>query len=355
MKASKITSIETFRVFAIFAVICLHTNPFMHIGVYKWAFALINHACRFAVPYFFITSGFFFGKKIQSGISAWGLFYGYSKRLFILFFAWTLLYAVLPTTFPLKALTQGHFQNEVIPWLLKQPCETWAWISTHKIKFLAQGTSSPLWFLEALGIGLLILTCFIFLKKEKFLLSFSFLLFVAGLMAGPYAVTPLGFHFPLHFNTRHGPFFSTLFVAIGWKLSFLKERPSTTLSISLGMIGLCLQVSEALILWKFFGGCYWNDYFLGTVLFGAGVFLFTLSKPDFGELTIFPKWASLTLGIYVVHMYVRDVINLTVNEISPFHPFPLAWQIVFPLLVFFFSASFVGLLKKSRVTAFLVR
>jgi hypothetical protein len=56
--------------------------------------------------------------------------------------------------------------------------------------------------------------------KEKWLLLIGALLFLFGIIAGPWAVTPIGINTP--FNTKHGPFFSMIFFVTGWYLSLGK-------------------------------------------------------------------------------------------------------------------------------------
>ena len=66
----RINSVETCRVIAIIAVIILHAEPFRYgceeNEIYKqYAFIIFNQLSRFAVPFYFIISGFFWGKKTK--------------------------------------------------------------------------------------------------------------------------------------------------------------------------------------------------------------------------------------------------------------------------------------------------
>ena len=89
MQNSRLASIETFRIISVFAVVCIHAFPFRWVQGQEIAFYIINNACRFAVPFFFIVSGFFFGMKLNENIPVQSLLYRYLKRLLIIFGFWT--------------------------------------------------------------------------------------------------------------------------------------------------------------------------------------------------------------------------------------------------------------------------
>ena len=61
----RLVSLDACRVVAIFAVIVLHTMPFYGTrllgGFDGYIAAALNQGARFAVPFFFLASGFFFG------------------------------------------------------------------------------------------------------------------------------------------------------------------------------------------------------------------------------------------------------------------------------------------------------
>ncbi len=350
MEKPRMAGIETFRVFAILAVICLHTEPFHRIPQYQGCFEFINYFCRFAVPFYFLTSGFFWGKKLQTGAPVWNLFFNSGKQLLLLWGIWSLFYGLAPTSFPLKTLITHGSSRDWISWLLTTPSDTLTWIQQHKLTFLLQGTSTPLWFLMSLAMALLILSCFVYFKKEKFLLGFALILFLIGLLGGSYSKTPLGISFPFELNTRNGPFLSTLFVAVGWRLSFLKKLPALKWAFLLFLGGLLLNYTEFLFLLKCFNVQVGRDYVLGTIPFGVGAFLLALHAPDLGKGTFLPEWGKLVLGIYVTHRYVMSLILLLQNKYFPHLTGTFTWEILFSFVVFFSSAAVVSLLKKNRIT-----
>jgi hypothetical protein len=59
-------------------------------------------------------------------------------------------------------------------------------------------------------------------------LQYTTILYLLGLLGGPYSFILHDFGIDIKFNTRDGPFFTTLFFATGWFLSsgkfFIKPR-----------------------------------------------------------------------------------------------------------------------------------
>ena len=109
--------------------------------------------------------------------------------------------------------------------------------------------------------------------------------------------------------------------------------------------GFAFQEIESFLLWKFFKVNLVSDYLLGTVPYGAGVFLLAMAHPDFGKNTLFPKIGLLTLGIYVAHPLMQPYVQYFFNDYFN----PVLWQILFPPLLLIFTALFVYLLKKVPV------
>jgi len=79
----RIKSVDVIRLLAITAVIVIHTSTFKNIpgDLYENLFIILNQLSRFAVPFFFVIAGYFWGKKIRSGdsvtqvsIAAWSFF-----------------------------------------------------------------------------------------------------------------------------------------------------------------------------------------------------------------------------------------------------------------------------------------
>jgi len=350
-----IASIDFLRTFAIIMVIILHTfpykNPFPDIsGLTLYANVAINHFCRWAVPFFFIASGYFMGKKIRKGVPFSEFGCTYLKRLILVFFAWALIYNIIPRP------------NDTVENIFRLGAVDGITISfSDRIGQAVQSAKdnplvfafSPyyhLWFLTSLVTTVVIFFILIKIKKENWIFPISILLFLLALYWGSYS-TLLGVsRVPFDFEMRNGPFFSTLFFSVGWIFSGWKRFPGTVFALGLIIFGYFLQIFEAAILFNHFhSGRLIYDFFIGTVPFGIGVFLLCMSVPDLGAGIAISKIGTLTLGIYVIHPFIMESLYFMRNYMGI-----LAWQIISVILIFFLSLILVNWIKKSKAINFLV-
>lgn len=75
-------SIDLFKFIAAILVVAIHTHPFGENPDVDYYFTCF---CRIAVPFFFITTSFFFFRKAKPDIKA------YTKRLSILYLLWFII------------------------------------------------------------------------------------------------------------------------------------------------------------------------------------------------------------------------------------------------------------------------
>jgi surface polysaccharide O-acyltransferase-like enzyme len=94
----RIESVDVIRVIGILAVMGLHTSVCFgpnECGRFLNTAALFNQVERFAVPFFFMVSGYFWANKCRDQSDFWLRAVGMSKRILQIFVAWGLLYAVI--------------------------------------------------------------------------------------------------------------------------------------------------------------------------------------------------------------------------------------------------------------------
>ena len=337
----RISSIDFFRTIAIFAIIVLHTSPFKGSDnvFFESLYIGLNQAARFAVPYFFIVAGYFFGRKILSGTLPEKAFTLYAKRLLRLFFIWTIVYMILPTDIKKRIMELGLWEAtyEKIYYLVSDP-----------LTLLFQGSRGHLWFFLSLVMALGIITIFLKLNKKQFIMPVSVSLYFFGLIAGSYSATPLGID--ISFNTRNGPFFSTLLVAFGWYLASENFKMKPVYSLGLLTLGIFMHALEAYILWKYYGiSPLRHDYLFGTLLCGVGLTMFVLSQPTLFEGNLLTGWGRYTLGIYVLHLLIIDMLT-PLNKVIMF---PL-WDIIYPFIVYILCLSLVLVLSKNNAAKYIV-
>lgn len=80
-------AVDFFRFFCALLVVALHLHPFWQIN-YEFGFWLKEIFCRIAVPFFFVTSGYFLGEKIKDKKQTGR----YLRRLLMLYILYTIVY-----------------------------------------------------------------------------------------------------------------------------------------------------------------------------------------------------------------------------------------------------------------------
>lgn len=337
------SSIDFFRTIAIFAIITLHTSPF-HGRDGNLLHALdigINQATRFAIPYFLIVSGYYFRKKVSSDIAIGNAFKIYLQRIIPLFLIWTCIYIIVPTDIKKQVMEYG---------LLVAMSEKSHWIIADPATLLFQGYKGHLWYLISLLWALSIVTILSSMKKERWLLPIALTLCMIGLLGGSYAATPLGINLS-SFDTRNGPFFSTIFVSVGWYWAGNNFHLKRSTAIILLVVGIMMHVCEASILWKIYEvNPMRHDFLVGTIVCGVAftAYVLTLQNTAFDN-NLLARWGKYTLGVYLIHMLIIDVMT----PLDRIVPFPV-WDISYPFLVYLISVGTVMAFSRWKWTRKLV-
>lgn len=337
------SSIDYFKTIAIFAIITLHTSPFHgYEGNLLQALDVgINQAARFAIPFFFIVSGYLFKIKISCKAAPICVFKIYVKRIIPLFLLWTVIYIIVPTDIKKQVIEYGLWEamSKKIYWIIQDP-----------MTLLFQGYKGHLWYLMSLVWALGIVTLFVRMNKEKWLLPVAAMLYVFGLLGGSYATTPFGINV-LSFDTRNGPFFSTILVVMGCYLAGNKCKIRRSYWLGLLVLGASMHAFEVFALWKFYDvNPLRHDYLLGTLLCGVGLTAYVLSLPtNTYDKSFLAKWGKYTLGIYLLHLLIIDALTLFEKLV----PFPL-WDVSYPFIVYLLTICIVIALSKHRLARFMI-
>jgi len=145
-----------------------------------------------------------------------------------------------------------------------------------------------------------------------------------------------------------------LYVLLGYYLSRTQQNKKARIVIyALGLIGLSLHFCGTYFLTPNYGGSETiNTLFKGylnfpCILYSVAVFVFFKHINYAGlqnkrHAPIINSLHASTLGIYLIHIYVIDIltISLHINQLS------LTWRIFGPLLIFLLSFLLVQLLKR---------
>lgn len=341
----RISSVDAMRFIAIVSIIAIHTHPFSlpegEVNAwYHYLHLAINQIARFAVPFFFAISGYFYGIKINKGaclvLTTKKMFY----RLIVLYAGWCFIYFM-----PYNLTLIGEHG-------ILGPVKHAYWDVTNAIRdpiaFFFQGSKSHLWFLMSLILCIVITAVFIKMKAFTSLIVVSLALYIIGVLAKAYSDTEVGLD--TDFNTRNGPFFGLLLFVTGYWLSF--KRPTVQWFYLGGVvftIGMLMHFAEIFILMRWYGTSMLQDFVFGTYFMGVGVTLIALSNHRMLSNDMFANLGRLTLGIYASHFIFIDLLK-PVDKVWD-HPL---WEVSFVIVVLVLSIVLTKLLLKSRYTQRLV-
>lgn len=294
-RPERLTGIELGRIVACLAVIVIHQN-LSDYGGNESIYNLFTNASLWAVPFFFMLSGYFMSVE-ESWVK---LIVKYFVRLAPITIFWITIYAAI--------------WSEPI-WFLD------GFKSTLKILYTG-GAGYHLWFLPSLGMCLAIAAIFLHFRAVNFLFAIALAIFLVGLAFGPYAPAIYGVqHGDVDppFNTRNGPFFGLIFLTLGVLLQVQKIRLEAFAGASLVAIGSILVAAEV----AFLNTVYQSpttgyDYLLGSVPLSLGMFILFLrlniSSIRMAQVVRF--LGSASLGIYTVHAVVLQVVTQATQPAS---------------------------------------
>lgn len=297
MNRERIHSVDTLKVFAILAIVGIHTHPFETYDEDLYYF--LDKCFWFSVPLFFIISGFLLGKKVNSDPSnIKPIILNSCKRLLFLFVWWSIIYGILIGVYYSRG-TEHTNPTELISILFTVFVNH---VTNNPINFIFEGGMGILWFLTALALSQYTILFFHLLKKESLLIYFGCGLYIIGLLGGAYSLTPIGFG-EFFMNPKYGPFFGTVFTILGWNASRYQADKETLFikGLLLFLIGCVSYYLEWSMIYNKYFDAFWHDCVLGSIPLAYGIFLMALTMPALGKGTFLPKFGALTLGVYVTH------------------------------------------------------
>ena len=181
----------------VFRFFCACLIVMIHMGFNKdtpIAYMTVKCFSLQAVPFFFIVSGFFFSKKLETADNPKSFIIRYSMRLLVFYGLWIL------TQIPLF-ISDYVVANEGKPWF---------YIAFLLIRRILFAGTAPFWYLLVLSESVLIAGFFLLHKKETALYWFGGIGLLLGLI---YDLNLNFFIFPV-FN-------SAIYAVFSWSLNFL--------------------------------------------------------------------------------------------------------------------------------------
>jgi len=328
----RIDSLDTLKGLAIISVIYIHSKFFFSSREIAEAlnFVLANTS-RFAVPAFFLTSGFLLGRKIKEKndlsfirrqLESIGLYYLLASAIYI-----------IPTVAILHA--NQYLKLEVVSNWLK-PVNIGVQ-GLFNFLYLGKAIAPFLWFFTALFYSLIGVYAFTRKYSAKYLVLGSAVLHASLVLSNTY----LFWEGPL-LPVEDALFFGLLFTSTGFwieKQDFQKLWSEKTL---LGLTGLffLLNLLERVFIslkvpsWDiyFWEGFFWGPYSLFTAPMTVFLFLYLLKKPDLGNDSRINLYGKYTLTGYILHPIIIGGLvglSLVLEALLPLQIMgTLAWDLV---------------------------
>jgi hypothetical protein len=313
--------LNVWKAIAAFFVVFIHCSFPSPVG------GMMNGLARFAVPLFFMISGYFCYGKGMDTVSR------RVRRTFQLFltangvyFLWKLLALASEKSLTIAAVAD-----------LFAPSQLWNWLVWNQSPFMGH-----LWFLGAL------LYCYLFyglLVKhgwEKRLYLLIPICLGANLILGE-GLAILGressFLYVRNFWLTGLPFFL-------WGHWFAGNReenrylPGTGACFGIVLSGACLSMVEMLVS----GGA---ELYLGSILMAGGIFAWAIKHPDFGKGSLAARIGERdSLHIYLWQMILYDITAVAAYR-GGFREYPL-YQWLMPLWVCLLSWAAAELIENFK-------
>ncbi|MFC6767439.1 acyltransferase [Natrinema soli] len=314
--SERISSIDATRIVAMVGVVVIHTNPFEGFGLYgNLANFLIESTARFAVPFFFMASGYFFALKIARSDPTTQFLKRVSDISSLYLFGLLLTFPV----FLAGTAVQASVENRDI--VTSVVHELAAFVSPVELIYYGTSVSEILWFFPALLFSYLLIYLCINHGLSAYLLPISLGFHLVGLLGSSYTM-----FVDVPFAIRDGLFFGFFYTSLGYSIYSHEWQPAadrSTLYLGLTVLFGALHIGERYVLGYVITestvaqGVYWASYTIGTALVAVSLFVFLLSRPDLGTDTAVPSWGrNYAVGIYVAHPPVLYVLEKGAEALS---------------------------------------
>lgn len=335
--AKRIYSIDSMRIIAVLFVVLIHTDPFKGVGIYgNRVNFVVESSARFAVPFFFVTSGYFFALKTTRRDPT----DYFVKRVFTLssIYGFGILLSA-PVYLTGTVVRTGIKNQDIISSIIPKISE---FIFPAELIYYGDSISEILWFLPALIFSLSFIYLFIRMDITRYLFPISIGFHSIGLLGSSYTM-----FIDVPFPIRDALFFGFFYTSLGYYIHSHEWQPNTdrsTLYLGATVLFGVLHIGERYVLGyvltekTFNQGVYSPEYTVATALVTTSLFIFLLSRPNLGKRTSFPSWGKYAVGIYVAHppilftlRKVSEALGMVGYEISN----TILWHLVLTPATFF--------------------
>lgn len=149
----KVNAIDILRLFFAYCVVAIHTNAISSLEQWQLGKSIVSSILGFAVPYFFICSGYFFARKISrenaDDIYIYIYIKQYAKRLAVPYLFWGSIYFLISTALDIVIRDMSVKQG----------------LLSHVHQWIVSSPGGGLWYIQAI---LIMLVPLVFCIKKKY-------------------------------------------------------------------------------------------------------------------------------------------------------------------------------------------
>ena len=329
-------SIDALRTIAVLSVVAIHTVPFEQIYP-NFTFALTNIFGRFAVPFFFIVSGYLYALRLQAATSVWSVLRRRLSYLVSVYLLWSLVYRMY------QIFVEGH----------RIFFARWA-VKNFLINLFFNGIQYHLWYMAALIMAIVAITLYHrYLGDRRWpLVVIALILYGIGVMGdtyyGLFAKNPLIAWITRQlWTTRNGFFFGIPLFAAGYLVSFYPVERDRRRIYGLALVAsLALLIVEAVTLEAKGIPKDYNIY-LSLIPLSVSLLLVCLVNPHWMKDTVLTRLAKYSFGIYLVHLAPHMILSRFYSPRLHQNPW---FELVYTPVVFLVSLGLTALLYHVPLT-----
>ncbi len=277
-KTQRYYLVDIFKFIAALLVVAVHCNPFSDMKAEIFNFWFDNCLKRIAVPFFFVSAGFFCFKKQSEENFDIKVTNRYAFRMLLLYSVWFLVYIIPKAVFSGFDLT-GFCQGYILGY-------------------------SHLWYLNASAFAFFVIGLLLYKKiKTDHVFIASAILYAVGLLGETYYGLLFNEQTQLYiYSSRNGLFFAPVFIMMGALFAYGRIKIKLSFSIIGFVVSFVLMFFETLLVDHFdlarsFGS---SIFLVPTLLFLFALLLNIKIRKCFDTKIL----SKISAFIYFIHMFV---------------------------------------------------
>jgi surface polysaccharide O-acyltransferase-like enzyme len=342
-------AIDYFRTIAVFCVVVIHTQPFAEMGDRgHLVYLFLDTISRFAVPFFFMTSGYMFVMKIMKTEHPRSYYYKYLFRLARMYILWQLIFLAFDLV--ARFIKDVHAYRGILSDALSLSAVDIAKRIVGTIYYGYYNSGYHLWFLVSLIVCIVIIYECHTRNWIKPLVGISLTLHLIGIIANSY----FGL-FPVPVMARDALFFGLFYTLLGYCFYRYREVVLNRISwrsqslLAAIFILLVLQFIERYVLITQLQTEV-GEYYISTILLSIVLFVLLLRSPEFGQSSYLSKMGKHSVGVYLIHVLFLDIDILILELLKAEHVSEaLLWNLLLTPIVFLASyVTYVSLKEHTQ-------